>query len=79
MVPVALGISQIIADGHETAACRRRQKLKKHVARVMGNLSNAASNFEQMPFSVISVTQMKERGESASGLKSLHMQRKKIG
>ncbi len=38
------------------------------------HLSNAASNLEHMPFSVISVTQMKVRGESASGLKSLHMQ-----
>ena len=38
-------------------------------------LSNAASNLEHMSLSDISVTHMEVRGESASGLKSLDMQR----
>ena len=45
-----------------------KNRSKKH-------LSNAASNLEHMSFSDISVTHMEVRGESASGLKSLDMQR----
>ncbi len=57
----------------ETRALRRRvcgaeKPFKKY-------LSNAASNLEHMSFSNISVTHMEVRGESASGLKSLDMQR----
>ena len=45
-----------------------KNRSKKH-------LSNAASNLEHMSFPDISVTHMEVRGESASGLKSLDMQR----